>query len=74
VFGRGLNYAGVRNILLSLWVAPDPERTDELMDFYKHKRAGLNQAQSLRKAELVALTKDPSPHAWAAFQLLGPGY
>ncbi len=74
VFSRGLNYAGVRNVILSLWVAPDPERTNELMDFYKHKQSGLNQAQSLRKAELVSLAKDPSPHAWAAFQLLGPGY
>jgi tetratricopeptide (TPR) repeat protein/CHAT domain-containing protein len=74
VFSRGLNYAGVRNVILSLWVAPDPERTNELMDFYKHKQSGLNQAQSLRKAEMVSIAKDPSPHAWAAFQLLGPGY
>jgi CHAT domain-containing protein/tetratricopeptide (TPR) repeat protein len=74
VFSRGLNYAGVRNVILSLWVAPDPERTNELVDFYKHKQSGLNQAQSLRKAEMVSIAKDPSPHAWAAFQLLGPGY
>ncbi len=74
VFSRGLSYTGARNILFSLWVPPDPERTNELIDFYKQKQSGLSQAQSLRKAELIALSKDPLPHAWAAFQLVGPGY
>jgi CHAT domain-containing protein/tetratricopeptide (TPR) repeat protein len=74
VFTRGLNYAGVRNVLMSLWVEPGPQRTSELVDFYKNKQAGLNQAESLRKAELLALEKDPSPWTWAAFQLVGPGY
>ncbi|PWT99322.1 MAG: hypothetical protein C5B53_05545 [Candidatus Melainabacteria bacterium] len=74
VFTRGLNYAGVRNVLTSLWVEPNPQRTSELIDFYKNKQAGMNQAESLRKAELIALSKDPSPHTWAAFQLVGPGY
>lgn len=73
VFCRGLNYAGVRNVLMSLWIAPDPSRTSELVDFYRSRRQGLSQAQSLRKAQLLALSKDPSPRAWAAFQLLGPG-
>ena len=70
VFSRGLNYAGVRNVLMSLWLAPEPERTNELIEFYKNRQIGLTQAQSLRKAELIALSKDPSPHSWAAFQLL----
>ncbi len=74
VFSRGLGYAGVRNVLISLWVEPEPQRTSELMDFYKGSQKGLNQAQSLRKAQLLALSKNPSPRAWAAFQLLGPGY
>jgi CHAT domain-containing protein len=59
---------------MSLWVEPYSQRTSELLDFYKNKQAGLNQAESLRKAELLALAKDPSPWTWAAFQLLGPGY
>jgi CHAT domain-containing protein len=45
-----------------------------LIEFYKGKQEGLNQAQSLRKAQLLALSKDPSPKSWAAFQLLGPGF
>jgi CHAT domain-containing protein len=74
VFSRGLSYAGVRNVLMSLWVEPDQQRTSELSDFYKGNQKGLNEAQSLRKAQLISISKDPSPRSWAAFQLLGPGY
>jgi tetratricopeptide (TPR) repeat protein len=74
VFSRGLSYAGIRNLILGLWSAPDGERTSELVEFYKQKQSGLSQAHALRKAELIAISKDPSPHSWASFQLLGPGY
>jgi len=74
VFSRGLGYAGARNVMMSLWHTPDAQRTSELVDFYKGKEKGLNEAQSLRKAQLISLSKDPSPRAWAAFQLLGPGF
>ncbi|RTL35972.1 MAG: CHAT domain-containing protein [Candidatus Melainabacteria bacterium] len=74
VFSRGFNYAGARNVMMSLWVEPESVRTHELIEFYKGKQEGLNQAQSLRKAQLLALSKDPSPKSWAAFQLLGPGF
>jgi len=74
VFSRGLNYVGARNVLMSLWFQPDAQRIDELVNFYKGKQAGLNPAQSLRKAQLVGLSRDPSPSSWAAYQLLGPGY
>jgi CHAT domain-containing protein len=74
IVSRGLSYAGARNVLMSLWVEPDASRTAELTDFYKNKQAGMTQAQSLRKAQLVALSRDPSPRSWAAYQLLGPGF
>jgi len=74
VFSRGLNYVGARNVLMSLWSQPDAQRIDELVNFYKGKQAGLNAAQSLRKAQLAGLSRDPSPSSWAAYQLLGPGY
>ncbi len=73
IFSRGLNYAGARNVLMSLWAQPDTDRMDELVNFYKSKQAGLGPAQSLRKAQLSALSRDRSPRNWAAFQLLGPG-
>lgn len=74
VFSRGFNYAGARNVMMSLWVEPESSRNYQLVEFYKGKQEGLTQAQSLRKAQLVALSKDPSPKSWAAFQLLGPGF
>jgi len=72
IFSRGLNYAGVRNVMVGLWVSPS--RMSELMEFYKLRESGLTQGQALRKAEISALAKDPSPHTWASFQLIGPGY
>lgn len=72
-FSRGLSYAGVRNLLLSLWLSPQPARIEELAEFYKGRKNGMNQAQSLRKAQLLAISRDPAPKTWAAFQLVGPG-
>ncbi|CAN5297684.1 hypothetical protein BH11CYA1_BH11CYA1_39140 [soil metagenome] len=74
VFSRGLNYAGARNVLMSLWWQPDTQRIDELVSVFNGKQAGLNPAQGLRKAQLAALSRDPSLKSWAGFQLLGPGY
>lgn len=73
VFSRGFNYAGVRNVLMSLWVEPGSQRTAELVEFYRSKQKGLSQAQSLRRAQMLSMSRDPSPRSWAAFQLLGPG-
>ena len=74
IMSRGLGYAGARNVLMSLWSQPDAQRIDELVNFYKNKQAGMNPAQSLRKAQLAAISKDPDVKNWAGFQLLGPGY
>ncbi|MBU6451307.1 MAG: CHAT domain-containing protein [Cyanobacteria bacterium REEB67] len=74
VFSRGLNYVGARNVLMSLWAQPEAQRINELVNFYKGKQAGLNPAQSLRKAQMAGLSRDRSPKSWAAYQLLGPGY
>jgi tetratricopeptide (TPR) repeat protein/CHAT domain-containing protein len=74
VFGRGLNYAGIRNIMLAFWQPSDAARMALLQDFYRQKLAGQTYAQAMRKAELSALARDPAPHSWAAFQLIGPGY
>jgi len=74
LFSRGLSYAGVRNVLLSLWSVPAEERTNELLDFYRNKQGGMSTAESLRKAELQAIAREAAPHAWAAFQLVGVGH
>jgi CHAT domain-containing protein len=74
IFSRGLNYAGARNVLMSLWWQPDSQRIDELVSVFNGKQAGLNPAQGLRKAQLAAISRDPSVKSWAGFQRLGPGY
>ncbi len=73
VFGRGLRYAGARNVMMSLWNEPSDTRTAEIGNFYKNKKRGMTSAQSLRQAQLLALSADRNPKAWAAFQLLGAG-
>lgn len=74
VFSRGLTYAGARNVMMSLWSAPDnSNRVSELASFYQNKKQGLNAAKSLRQAQLLSMSRDRNPRNWAAFQLLGPG-
>ena len=73
LFSRGLNYAGVRNLILSLWTPPG-DRASELLDFYRNKQAGMSPAEALRKAELQAISRDQAPHAWAAYQMVGIGH
>ena len=73
VVSRGLNYAGARNVMMSLWNEPCDTRTNEIANFYKNKKSGMNDARALRQAQLLALRADRNPKAWAAFQLLGAG-
>jgi len=73
LFSRALAYAGVRGIVMSLWNAPPEARMSELLDFYRNRQSGLGPAQSLRKAQLDALSKDSAPHTWAAYELVGAG-
>lgn len=73
VVSRGLNYAGARNVMMSLWNEPCDTRSNEIANFYKNKKNGMNDALALRQAQLLALRADRNPKAWAAFQLLGAG-
>jgi tetratricopeptide (TPR) repeat protein/CHAT domain-containing protein len=73
MFSRGLGYAGCKSVLMSLWQAPEYSRATEIGEFYKNKKDGLSEAQALRNAELLAISKNASPRNWAAFQLFGLG-
>jgi len=74
VLSRGLNYAGARNVMMSLWQEPTEERADQLAAFYKESHGGLSQAKSLRKAQLKGISRNASPRLWAAYQIWGPSY
>ena len=68
---RGFIYAGVPNILFSLWKVHD-ERTKFLMaSFYEHLMTGLSYAEALRRAKLDCINKGYLPLDWSGFVLIG---
>ena len=69
---RGFIYAGVPNVIASLWKVHD-EKTKELMvAFYKHLLEDkVSYAEALRRAKLDCITKGFSPMDWAGFILIG---
>lgn len=73
MFSRGLAYSGCKSVLMSLWQTPEYVRATEIAEFYKNKKDGLSEAQALRNAELLAISKNASPRNWAVFQLFGLG-
>ena len=70
-------YAGVRNLVTSLWSIPDAETATLMTHFYTGLwLKGLSVAEALRVAQLEMLKAarargDPAPHAWGAFVLSG---
>lgn len=70
---RGLTYAGARNVMMSLWETSPNAKVNELVNFYKNRKQGMNSARSLRQAQLLSMSRNRSPKNWATFQLLGIG-
>ena len=70
---RGMTYAGAKNVMMSLWDTEPDEKISELVNFYRHKKQGMNSARSLRQAQLLSMSRNRSPRTWASFQLLGVG-
>ncbi len=68
---RGFIYAGVPNVIASLWKVHD-EKTKELMlFFYQHLLSGNSYAEALRNAKLDCITKGYLPLNWASFVIIG---
>jgi CHAT domain-containing protein len=72
---RGFIYAGVPNVLMSLWSVPDNSTSQIMTDFYGFLKKGMGKAEALRQAKLKYLeTADENtsaPYYWAAFTLVG---
>ncbi|NOR27949.1 MAG: CHAT domain-containing protein [Lutibacter sp.] len=74
---RGFSYAGVKNLLVSLWKVND-KSTEELMaDFYKNYKKTGNKSAALHHSKLayienstIAASKK-SPYYWASFIYIG---
>lgn len=69
---KGFIYAGVPNVIASLWKVHD-ENTKELMvAFYKHLiEDKVSYAEALRRAKLDCIEKGFLPVDWAGFVLIG---
>ena len=76
---RALMYAGMPNLVLSLWEVADRSTADLMQDFHSFWQAGkvgnagakesgkITIAEALRQAQLKALAAKQPIHAWAPF-------
>jgi len=74
---RGFSYAGVKNLLVSLWKVND-KSTEELMaGFYKNYRKSGNKSGALHASKLSYINNETisaskkSPYYWASFVYIG---
>ncbi|WP_020526491.1 CHAT domain-containing protein [Flexithrix dorotheae] len=71
----GFMYAGVPNVLMSLWAVPDQSTSDIMQHFYAEINRGASKSEALRKAKLKYLERadinTSSPYYWSAFIFLG---
>lgn len=74
---RALMYAGMPNLVLSLWEVADRSTAQLMKDFHEsiitnyEKKAGLAVASSLQAAQIAAIKEGQALHAWAPFIHLG---
>jgi CHAT domain-containing protein len=66
---RGFLYAGVSNIIVSLWKVHDRHTKELMVELYKNILAGKSYSQSLREVKLKML--DKGPKVWSSFVLVG---
>ena len=71
---RALMYAGMPNLILSLWEVADESTARLMQDFYQAWREGsLSVAQALQQAQIKGIKEGLAPHAWAPFVHIGIG-
>ena len=70
---RGFLYAGVRNVMASLWKVEDRAASELMIDFYRHMLAGASYREALRQAKLqfIRSHREAGPGAWSGFVLYG---
>ena len=72
---RGFMYAGVPNLVMSLWSVSDKPTKDLMVYFYEELKAGNTKSTALRKAKLRYLEQaddvTANPYYWGAFVYLG---
>jgi CHAT domain-containing protein/Tfp pilus assembly protein PilF len=72
---KGFFYAGVPNVMMSLWSVPDQSTSEIMTYFYEELKNGAGKADALRNAKLRYLRNadenTSNPYYWAAFTLIG---
>ena len=72
---KGFYYAGVPNVMMSLWSVPDQSTSEIMTYFYEELKKGVGKADALRNAKLHYLhnadENTANPYYWAAFTLIG---
>jgi CHAT domain-containing protein/tetratricopeptide (TPR) repeat protein len=72
---RGFMYAGVPNIMMSLWSVPDRSTARIMQYFYEALQSGDGKADALRAAKIRYLNEadvnTDNPYFWAALTLVG---
>lgn len=70
---RAFRYAGVDNIVSSLWKVDDAATKEIMVKFYEHLAEGMGKADALAEAKRWYRKENPNapPSHWAAFILIG---
>lgn len=70
---RAFVFAGIPNVVYSLWKVYDRVSSTFMVDFYESVLSGKNYATSLREAKLNLLQSEvtASPHYWSPYLLIG---
>lgn len=71
--GRAFNYAGVPNVVSSLWKVDDRATKEIMVKFYEKLAEGMGKADALAEAKRWYRKEYPNepPSKWAAFILIG---
>lgn len=72
---RGFSYAGVPNVVMSLWPVPDATTGELMHSFYGYLRQGYNKDQALQRAKIDFIDKASrltgAPFFWGGFVIAG---
>lgn len=70
---RAFQYAGAKNLLVSLWGVDDRSTAELIIDFYKlnQEKEGMPDALREAKINMIQKTQYAHPKYWAPFTLIG---
>ncbi len=68
---RGFIFAGVPNVVATLWKVHDEKTKEFMVAFYTHLIKGNSYAEALRLAKIDCIQKGYMPLDWAGFVLIG---